>query len=89
MREMTAYWPLLRDIMKEWINRIEYTNSKNNLLTFINNDSYYISFNYTSTLEILYGICSNNILYIHGNTQCDSELILGHIMNLIILSGMI
>ena len=75
---MTDYWPILKDKMKEWINSIEYTNHKNNLLTFINDDSYYISFNYTSTLEILYGICPDNILYIHGNSQRDNELILGH-----------
>ena len=78
IRRMTAYWPMLKDILKEWINSIEYTNPKNNLLKFINNDFYYISFNYTSTLEILYGISSNNILYIHGNAKRDKELILGH-----------
>jgi len=37
-----------------------------------------ISFNYTDTLEKVYGIPENHILYIHGKAVRDNELIFGH-----------
>ena len=41
-------------------------------------DSIFVSFNYTDTLEQLYDIAEKDILYIHGKANRDSELILGH-----------
>lgn len=42
-------------------------------------DSFFISFNYTSTLENAYQIPGENIMYIHGKADGkDSDLILGH-----------
>lgn len=38
----------------------------------------YISFNYTDTLEKLYGVPESKILYIHGKSGRDAELIFGH-----------
>ena len=37
-----------------------------------------MSFNYTNTLEVLYGIPKNKIIYIHGDASRSDDLILGH-----------
>ena len=41
-------------------------------------DSIFINFNYTKTLENLYGINQSNILHIHGCIDKYEDLILGH-----------
>lgn len=41
-------------------------------------DSIFINFNYTKTLESLYGIVSSQILHIHGCVDIDEDFILGH-----------
>ena len=42
------------------------------------NNSVFINFNYTQTLENLYAILSSNILYIHGCAVKNDKLIFGH-----------
>lgn len=44
----------------------------------INNNSLFLNFNYTDTLEKTYNICSENILYIHGKALNGDRLIIGH-----------
>lgn len=44
----------------------------------IEKDSNFLTFNYSHTLENLYGILPHNILHIHGKAGADEELILGH-----------
>lgn len=41
-------------------------------------DAYYLSFNYTRTLENIYGIDSNMIHHIHGVVDSREELVLGY-----------
>ncbi|MBT2755883.1 hypothetical protein J7E71_07970 [Mesobacillus foraminis] len=42
-------------------------------------DSYYLNFNYTPTLQILYGIDDEKVLHIHNRVVHErSEIILGH-----------
>ncbi|MDY4512811.1 MAG: bacteriophage abortive infection AbiH family protein [Paludibacteraceae bacterium] len=41
-------------------------------------DSYFINFNYTKTLENLYGIPSDKILHIHGCVDLDDNFVFGH-----------
>lgn len=38
----------------------------------------FLSFNYTDTLEVVYGIDEGNILHIHGRASKGDELIVGH-----------
>ncbi|MBR5747509.1 MAG: bacteriophage abortive infection AbiH family protein [Prevotella sp.] len=47
--------------------------------------SLYISFNYTCTLERVYGIDENRIVYIHGKALRGDELIYGHGKNQFVL----
>lgn len=61
-----------------WLNQLQSPNleKKININT---SDSLFLNFNYTLTLENLYGIESDNIIHIHGK-QGDSpgKLLLGH-----------
>ncbi len=90
------FLPALCRALEDFIIK-EYRNNKNvskktyfeKLLT---NDSIYITFNYTKTLEDLYGINSNNINHIHGeaypdyhrsyddfdSSYGDSDIVFGH-----------
>lgn len=47
----------------------------------------YISFNYTDTLERVYGIEMNRIVYIHGKASRGDELIYGHGKNQFVLEN--
>lgn len=40
--------------------------------------AYFINFNYTKTLENLYGVPSNRILHIHGCVDLDEDFVFGH-----------
>ena len=41
-------------------------------------NAYYLTFNYTDTLEVLYGIPQDQILHIHGQASRNDKLIVGH-----------
>ena len=75
---LTTYWPEIKVRLKDWICQIKYGTPDKKLVNIINNQSYFLSFNYTNTLENLYNINSERICYIHGNAQQEDELILGH-----------
>lgn len=78
IEKMTQYWPGIKDNLANWIRQIDYTKADKNLFFIINNDSSFLSFNYTNTLEVLYGINKESILYIHGDVSGTEELVLGH-----------
>ncbi|MEL2356136.1 AbiH family protein, partial [Klebsiella pneumoniae] len=44
----------------------------------INRDSYFFTFNYTNTLQDIYGVPDENILHIHGNAKIGQNLVIGH-----------
>ena len=65
---------------RQWIITI---NMNTNILPIFPLNSFdtsdlFLNFNYTNTLENIYKIPSNNILYIHGNALRGDKLILGH-----------
>lgn len=41
-------------------------------------DALFLTFNYTDTLETLYGILEKQVLHIHGRASTDDKLIVGH-----------
>lgn len=66
----------IKDTFKAWINSLSRADgSKKIKLT--RGDDHFINFNYTSTLQDLYGIPDSEILYIHGKAS-DEVLVLGH-----------
>lgn len=66
----------LTSVFRKWVNTID-TNKKPNLN--LPDSVLYLTFNYTDTLEKLYGIPSSNILHIHGSVLSgEKPLIVGH-----------
>ncbi len=64
---------------RKWIERLRPAGTAKPLVSVINNNGYYINFNYTVFLESIYGVPSENVLYIHGDRRKKKqELILGH-----------
>jgi len=67
---------LIREEFSQWIHAIDFGCA---LPCFeLNIGAMYLSFNYTSTLESVYGIPSNNIKYLHGKAGGGCDLIFGH-----------
>lgn len=60
----------------EWISSINITEVKP--LLSLQDNSYYLTFNYTFTLEQIYGIDPNNICHIHGVADNSESIIFGH-----------
>lgn len=68
----------IRDAFTQWINEIEFPAEHIGTFRF-NENSLFIVFNYTDTLETFYKVQKSQILYIHNNsTDNYGELILGH-----------
>lgn len=64
-------------VFRRWINSLKITDCVPRFN--LRNDSRFLTFNYTETLETVYGIVKENIKYIHGDRR-DKEcnLVLGH-----------
>lgn len=59
----------------EWVKDIKLPKEKK---FHIANNAFFITFNYTETLEDIYGIEAKNILHLHGNRTENNQLIVGH-----------
>lgn len=71
----------IKDAFTSWIKEIDFPNSCNNRTSKIkfNDDCLFINFNYTDTLEIVYQVPKEKILYIHNNANDTfGGLIFGH-----------
>lgn len=64
----------------DWINTISYDEVKRNedFVRVLSNNSHFLNFNYTSTLEYVYAITPDRICHIHGSVFEDTLLIMGH-----------
>ena len=61
--------------LKLWVLSFDYSSVKADVS--LNKNAFFITFNYTDTLETCYGVPNNQILYIHGRANSDDKLILG------------
>lgn len=77
IKDGTSFIDKLPYYLKLWIKNIQCADIERKF-SFIDNNSLYLSFNYSDTLERVYGINKNNILHIHGYSQTDDDLICGH-----------
>lgn len=67
----------IKNAFHDWIYTLNSPNC--NMKIYIKrNDSFFINFNYTKTLEDLYNIPSNIISHIHGCVDIDENFIIGH-----------
>lgn len=77
---------LITDTLKqrftEWILQLRLPSNANENMVVIDKGATFINFNYTDTLERLYKITPDQILYIHNKAvDTNSTLILGHSRN--------
>lgn len=66
----------IRNCFCDWINGIDASTAVRRIV--FSNGARFITFNYTSTLQSVYGIADANILHIHGRAETSDELIFGH-----------
>lgn len=64
------------ELFQEWISAIDVSETSK-ILEF-EPSARFINFNYTSTLQTVYGVDASRILHIHGSVEEMSELIFGH-----------
>ena len=69
----------------EWIKTLDTTSLKKCIE--LPDAGLFVSFNYTDTLERVYGIDENRILYIHGKALRNDKLIYGHGKNQFVLEN--
>lgn len=69
----------LLDCFREFILQVDYPESTLQKKIELDINSYFLNFNYTDTLEMLYKVSPKNITYIHNcaKSNCD-HIILGH-----------
>lgn len=66
----------IRESFLEWLNRIDILIAERKLA--FPQDASFITFNYTSTLQSIYGISDERVFHIHGRADNSDELIFGH-----------
>lgn len=66
----------IKECFKRWVSEID-VNSANQKMVFTDN-ARFLTFNYTSTLQVVYGISEDKILHIHGKIGALDELLFGH-----------
>lgn len=76
--QLDPWWKELKALFKCWIEQLGEGDITSKVDIQIEN-SFFLSFNYTLTLERLYGVPSEQILHIHGKVGCSFDtLYLGH-----------
>lgn len=65
-------------VFEDWVNDIDNNVDPIPNLSHFGGGNNYLSFNYTDTLEKVYGVPRNSINYIHGRRNSDDEIIVGH-----------
>lgn len=78
IKEDLAFAKDISRYFSEWILHINTNVSPIVSSNILNRNCLFLNFNYTDTLEKVYGIPASNILYIHGNALRGDNLILGH-----------
>ena len=76
-RQLSELFKSIRKSFHSWISELAPANDSKKI-KIDTKDSFFVNFNYTPTLENLYGVDEKSILYIHGKANKDKELILGH-----------
>lgn len=59
-----------------WVKSIEVAHCK--AFHSLETGAFFLNFNYTDTLENVYGIPSGRVLHIHGRAKTDESLVVGH-----------
>lgn len=71
-----SYVEGLRELFREWVEEIDVSVAERKL-HFSQSDRF-ITFNYTSTLQSVYGIDDERVSHVHGRADKFDELVFGH-----------
>lgn len=66
----------IRECFQDWVSEIDVTFAERKL-SFAENAKF-LTFNYTSTLQVVYGFSDKQVLHIHGKAEAFDDLIFGH-----------
>lgn len=72
---------LIPEYFKKWIKQIDVDSRytiNNDIERLFDENTKFLCFNYTDTLETLYGVSRKNICYIHGKAKENNDLYFGH-----------
>ena len=78
---------VLQYCFTKWVEDVTKNYSEKKRIKIIKEDSYFINFNYTDTLELLYNIPENKVCHIHGRVSKHERLIFGHRGNNLTING--
>lgn len=67
----------IKETFTDWVASLPAPNS-DKIIALDKENAFFINFNYTDTLQILYNVKPEDILFIHGNVGYKTELVLGH-----------
>ena len=69
---------VLQYCFEKWVNKCQRAITDPKYIHIEKNDSFFINFNYTDVLEMLYEIPEERVLHIHGRSSKHERLIYGH-----------
>lgn len=79
IKEGLGFASQIPEYLKDWISDLDIDDIEPQLsANIISPDNFYITFNYTRTLEDVYDIPDDQICHIHGSVDDFGELIVGH-----------
>ncbi len=76
-RQLKTLYANIKDCFHDWIEQLNPPLRSRSVNLQIK-DSAFLSFNYTKTLENLYGVDNRSILHIHGCVDENEDFVLGH-----------
>lgn len=66
----------IRECFQAWVHEIDISSAQRTL--DLAEDVRFLTFNYTSTLQYIYGIDEDMVLHIHGRAGTNEDLVFGH-----------
>lgn len=74
-QDLDKFFSEIKEKFDEWVHTIEIPDKQYMILKDFD---FFLTFNYTNTLEQLYNIPSSRILHIHGKANNNEDLVIGH-----------
>lgn len=66
----------IEELFQEWVAKIDVSKAVKKIV--FEPQALFLTFNYTDTLQQVYGISDKNVFHIHGSTKNHEKLIFGH-----------
>jgi hypothetical protein len=85
-KRLSGMLDVLQYCFEKWVNKCQSSIVDPMYIHIEKKDSFFINFNYTDVLEMLYNIPEERILHIHGQSSKHEHLIYGHNTSLLGIS---